>query len=158
MKTIKRSRDAAHAAPMLNLAEEAGEDIESLREEMQEWYDNMPESLQGGEKGSNVESCASELGSLKDDIDTWVGVIEKLPEHLRSFDVNYTQDERRAASSRAGRLGNAGSKIDAIHTVVMDLIALPEHAEYKAALEDVLEDAEGFQNLLGNVSFPGMYG
>lgn len=157
MTTTKRSRCAARDAPMLNLAEGAGEEVDTLREEIQEWYDNLPESFQSGDKGSDLETCASALETLKEEIDALVRWIEDLPKPLQTFDINYTQDERRSARSRAGRLGNVESQIGAIHTEVSDLIDLPEHAEHKAALEDVQEAAESAQALFGDVSFPGMY-
>jgi uncharacterized protein YukE len=35
--------------------------IEALRDEEQDYFDNMPESFQGGEKGEAAESAISEL-------------------------------------------------------------------------------------------------
>lgn len=36
-------------------------EIETIRDEEQEYYDNMPESLQGGEKGTAAEEAISAL-------------------------------------------------------------------------------------------------
>ncbi len=36
-------------------------DLESLRDEEQEYYDNMPENLQSGEKGQLAEQAADAL-------------------------------------------------------------------------------------------------
>lgn len=40
---------------------EAQSALESLRDEEQEYFDNMPESLQGGDKGSKAEAAISEM-------------------------------------------------------------------------------------------------
>ena len=58
------------------VATELKEQVESIRDEEQEYYDNMPESLQSGEKGCSAESAVfaldeaisslEELGDLDD--------------------------------------------------------------------------------------------
>jgi hypothetical protein len=40
--------------------------VEELQQEMQDWYDNLPESLQAGEKGSMVSSAADSLQEIVD--------------------------------------------------------------------------------------------
>lgn len=48
--------------------------IESLKDEEQDYFDNMPESLQGGEKGdaaqSAIDALESALSSLDEAIDS----------------------------------------------------------------------------------------
>ena len=43
--------------------------LEELQEEMQTWYDNLPESLQSGDKGDRLQEAASNLESAKDTIE-----------------------------------------------------------------------------------------
>lgn len=57
--------------------EEAKSELETLRDEEQEYYDNMPESLQGGDKGnaaldafSNIEYAISDLESAVSNIES----------------------------------------------------------------------------------------
>lgn len=45
-------------------------DIETIKDEEQEYLDNMPESLKEGEKGSNAEQVISSLEEAFDDLDT----------------------------------------------------------------------------------------
>lgn len=40
---------------------EGRSEMESLRDELQDWYDNLPESFQGGEKGDALQTAISEL-------------------------------------------------------------------------------------------------
>lgn len=43
------------------LVDEIREAIEAVRDEEQDYYDNMPESLQGGEKGDTAQEAISQL-------------------------------------------------------------------------------------------------
>lgn len=44
-------------------------DVEELKEEMEEWGDSIPESLQGGGKAEEVEQAISDLEELKDNLE-----------------------------------------------------------------------------------------
>ena len=48
--------------------EEIKETIESLRDEEQDTFDNLPESLQGGERGEKMESAIDALDYAADDL------------------------------------------------------------------------------------------
>lgn len=54
----QRRIEIARAVAMI---EEAKEILENCSAEEQEYYDNMPESLQGGDKGQSAESNVSLL-------------------------------------------------------------------------------------------------
>lgn len=43
--------------------------IEELQQEEQDYYDNMPESLQGGEKGERASEAADQLQQAADSLD-----------------------------------------------------------------------------------------
>jgi uncharacterized coiled-coil DUF342 family protein len=62
------SRSARFDAAQADAADAASE-IESLKDELQEWYDNLPESFQNGEKGEQLQSAIDELESLHDSLD-----------------------------------------------------------------------------------------
>lgn len=51
-------------------------ELESLESEEQDYYDNMPESLQGGEKGENAQSAIDAITSAKDGLETAVSELE----------------------------------------------------------------------------------
>lgn len=65
-----RRKDINKAIDLLNAAKASWEEafglIESAADEEQEYYDNMPESLQGSDKGQSAESAASMLTEVKD--------------------------------------------------------------------------------------------
>jgi hypothetical protein len=45
-------------------AESAQSDAEQLKDELQDWFDNPPESFQGGQKGNELEDAISEFDSI----------------------------------------------------------------------------------------------
>lgn len=45
-------------------------EIEALKDEEQEYFDNMPESLPGGEKGDAAQESVDELQEALDSIDS----------------------------------------------------------------------------------------
>ena len=51
------------------LAENIKEDVESVRDDEQEYYDNMPEPLQGGDKGQAAEAAISILDDVINALD-----------------------------------------------------------------------------------------
>ena len=51
----------------LDLPVDTGE-LEALKEEIEEWRDNMPESLQGGDKYSTLDDTANTLESVVDEL------------------------------------------------------------------------------------------
>lgn len=52
------------------------EEIEGIKDEEQEYLDNMPESLKGGEKGEAAETAVSDLDQAKDYADGAVTQLE----------------------------------------------------------------------------------
>ncbi|MFA4871384.1 MAG: hypothetical protein WC623_24510 [Pedobacter sp.] len=56
---------------------ELSSDIEGIMEEEQEYYDNMPESFQNGEKGDLAQTAIDALQSAQDNCDEIIGSIEE---------------------------------------------------------------------------------
>lgn len=55
-------------------------DIENIKDDEQAYFDNMPESLQGGEKGTAAESAVEALDEAVNDIDSVLSSLEKAGE------------------------------------------------------------------------------
>jgi prefoldin subunit 5 len=66
---MNKERRKAIEALSSRLDELKGE-IESLMQEEQEYFDNMPESFQGGDKGATAESAIEALQEAVDACDT----------------------------------------------------------------------------------------
>ena len=57
-------------AKAIELMEEAREILETVRDEEQEAYDNMPESLQNSERGETMEEYISTIEGCMDNLET----------------------------------------------------------------------------------------
>ena len=55
-------------------------DLQTLQEEEHEYYDNMPESLQGSVKGEDSETAASNLEEACDSLEEALGKVEEAQE------------------------------------------------------------------------------
>jgi predicted RNase H-like nuclease (RuvC/YqgF family) len=64
---------AERLSQVLSALEEAKEsavsEIQNLKEELENWRDNMPESLQGGSKYDELEEAINELDNLESELD-----------------------------------------------------------------------------------------
>lgn len=54
------------------------EQIDEMRGEEQDYYDNMPESLQGGDKGEAAQSAADSLSNAVTEIDSAISSLEEI--------------------------------------------------------------------------------
>lgn len=48
---------------------DAKAEVESLREELEEWKNNLPESLQGGTKDTELEEAINQLQEIEDKLE-----------------------------------------------------------------------------------------
>lgn len=68
--TVTKINPSPSRADRLSDAEgqvgDAASVVRELEEEVRGWYDNLPENLQGGDKGSRLEECADALGEIAD--------------------------------------------------------------------------------------------
>lgn len=58
--------------------EEAKSELETARDEEQEYYDNMPENMQSGEKGENAEADVNALDNWMGSIDEFINTIDAI--------------------------------------------------------------------------------
>lgn len=61
--------------------EAAKQVVSDLAEEEQEKFDNMPEGLQGGEKGQAIEEAANTLSEISDSLQTALDALEEAEGH-----------------------------------------------------------------------------
>lgn len=59
------------------LIAEAGDIIRTAQEEEQEYFDNMPENMQTGDKGTKAEETASNLEEISSELDELLSRIEE---------------------------------------------------------------------------------
>lgn len=134
-----------------DLVEEAKSDLEGLKDELQDWYDNLPEGFQNGGKGDLLNEAINTLDSLS---------IPDLPDFLS--EAGEGDHKFRVVcipgidvSSRADRCAEAVSKLNAVAT------ALREAKDFnEEQMEDINSFCDELESAAGEaegVEFPGMY-
>jgi hypothetical protein len=79
VRKIEREPSRAdRLADAATLVQDAVGEVEGLKEEMEEWHDNMPENLQSGDKGTAVEEAAQALDSIADRLDSAITEMEQV--------------------------------------------------------------------------------
>lgn len=68
-------------------------ELETLRDEEQEYYDNMPDGLRDGNKGSTAEAAVSSIESALDTLQDLVSTLEAAD----ADDINSHIDDARGA-------------------------------------------------------------
>lgn len=128
-------------------------DLEELANEMQEWYDNMPENFQNGDRGSEVQDTQDTLSNI---------VSVEIPEKAATIKVMYIPAED--ISSRGARCQDASARLqvaaDELRSALQDLVdAAPEDAPYvdDEGWGDIADELETAGQDADGVSFPGMY-
>lgn len=163
--------------------ESAASVLEELYSEMEEWASSLEgNSMEHLPKYEEVSEARDALDSPKDELQSI-----DLPEEIAGVEVSYTQDTRKKAGSRAGRLNNAADELRAAEAGLeawlednpeltfievseeeVDDITLEEletavesEADERNELRDKAQEAlDTIQNQLGeldSVCFPGMY-
>lgn len=160
-------------------ASTAYSEVEQLAEELQSWYDNMPESLQNGDKAS----------ALQDAIGTLEGVAEvDIPDCAAGLTCQYLPLKRKA--SRATRCSYATEILNAVSGALRERIEVlndmkfdevedeqtgdvkeegddtasdepgteSERDDHVSALESAADEIENHASELEGVEFPGMMG
>jgi hypothetical protein len=138
--------------------------FEELRDELQNWRDNLPESLQNGSKADELDEAIGQLESaISYAEDEPPQVVEDLPQ----FTVSTSAKSKK---SRADRRDEAcsmlASAVDTARDFLDDIQKKPEgetdDAETKREaeagdLDEWIGTIESAQNEAEQIAFPGMY-
>jgi hypothetical protein len=169
---------------VLGCIEDFNSVIEGLKDEIEEWRDNMPENLQGGNLYSRLDDTANALEAACDAttnaVEELSGIAkpEEWPEGMAwppDVEVTFGQDERKSARSRSARLSNAIAQAEAACDYLEAWEAPTpgdepstsdgEPRDVEEWMEPVQSAIEGSRERLreaidecGNCEFPGMRG
>ncbi len=113
------------------LVENAMSELECLKDELQEWYDNLPEAFQSGDKGETLQSTIQELEGLS--------APDISPEHA-ALKVLFVPDE---TGSRSARCAEARRMLEEAAEAIRQNETADEIDEIASAIECL--------------EFPGMY-
>jgi len=150
-------------------------DIDELKDEMEEWRDNMPGSLQSSDKYSMIDSAASALDTeLEHACDELRKLLEQIPRdenELRLLDLKLTYWEQKMykgyAMPRWVRLNNPMTALTAMaekieehkDSIVKDLVGAGKNEEeVKSEISEYLSTIDSALSDLQGVEFPGMFG
>jgi len=103
-------RDAYYTTSIQELITDAVSEFECLKDELQEWYDNLPESFQNGDKGSQLQEAIDALeNATEPDIPKTIGEIKVI--FFPGINVQ----------TRAQRCANACTMIDVANSTLEEL-------------------------------------
>lgn len=157
-KPRKKFKDTTHTCTIADTLE-APSDVESLKEEMEEWRDNMENGNLGyTSKFEDVSSCADELESLHSDLDSVVTELEEAikeaerPELLKREITYVDRQPYGRGAARWLRLENAIAPLRAAIEVLSR-----EVPESEKDLHEKIREVDSTLDQASSVSFPGMY-
>jgi len=133
------------------LVEEAYEKISELRDEMQEAFDNTPESLQDTDVGQARLEAASQLDSIADNPPTVPVSISSVPI------IHYPSLNQTSRADRAGDVAVMLRNVSQAARQFMAGMAKLKKAELKE-IQEFCDQLETHADEIGNVEFPGMFG
>jgi hypothetical protein len=127
---------------------DAMSEFESLAGEMRDWYDNMPENLQGGSKGEEVSSVADSLESIDANLD--------VPEAVK--DLHFTYVENQKKRSRSARRDYA---VNLLRTAMDEVEVWADEKKVAGEEEDdevtsFLSATQEVLEIVDGLDFPGM--
>ena len=130
--------------PLANAVQEAFADAEGLRDELQEWYDNLPENFQNGDKGDQLQSAIDALESVTE---------PDVPEALQDIPVSFVVNQKRR-KSRNDRMQDCIALLQAAGEAAANFADENEEDEDGAVLAD---EIDSIVSEWENVEFPGMF-
>lgn len=137
--------------------EEARTTAEELRDELQEWYDNLPEQFQSGDKGSELQEAIDQLTEGVDALEGAEGELNYEP--FTDFEIKYQQPSytRSVHMSRARRLEVGIAALTFVPTDLDELgLELKEDSDAFTEAESVLEAVQTACSAFESVCFPAM--
>jgi hypothetical protein len=133
---------AKFTSPLGELVSDAFSELESLKDELQDWYDNLPESFQNGDKGSELQDAVSNLENLSE---------PSIGEVLAGVPVFYLPPVE--INSRSDRCADAAGRLRAC----VDALEGEENAKQLEGASDLADELGGAADEAASVDFPGMY-
>jgi hypothetical protein len=148
-KTIKQT------GTLLGAVEAACIECDNLQDELQNWYDNMPEQFQNGEKGSQLEEAIQQLEQASEELGEVID-LDYLEIHRFPIEYMQTRYPKSTYLSRAKRLEMAACGLQGIPTEVPEDFKGDEEA--RAAFVEVLNWVAEAIDTIASVDFPAQRG
>jgi hypothetical protein len=146
---FERMCRAHYTTSVDGLVSDAFAEFESLADELQSWYDNLPEPFQQGEKGDELQSAINTLQNL---------VAPDVPEEVANIPVVYMPEvgELSRATRCAEAAGMLNGAIEAVDHALSDIEE--EEEDRKSEWESFMDDLRSVAEEAEGVEFPGAFG
>lgn len=147
----RRKKPVEHSIKINDGISHAFGAIEELKDELQNWRDNLPESKQQSGKADELDEA---IQGLEQDSEP------EIPNAVEEWDVQYTYAPARKAS-RADRRDEAVAILNAIAEKCQGVVEDPQGAYDEDELNEIRTFAEACSDAVTsweNVEFPGMFG
>lgn len=136
----------AYTASLGVTINDAFSEVESLRDELQDWYDNLPDSFRDGEKGDELQEAISALESVSE---------PQVPTSIDDLPVFRVPSI--SADSRADRLGDVIGALEAAEEAIAQKVEAHKDAAEVGEWEELASELSNARGEWEGVSFPGMY-
>lgn len=150
---FKEFLDKRFAISVSEALSSACSEVDCLKDELQDWFDNLPEQFQSGDKGSQLEEAISQMDNITE---------PDIPECLN--DVNFVHIPSINPSSRSSRCFEVISLLESTAQTINDFLegledkeASDENKENIDSTAELRDTVEEMINDLQSVEFPGMY-
>ena len=123
--------------------------MSELRDELQEWYDNLPEPFQNGDKGNQLQEAIDGISQYADDPPDPDSDLGDLPVTVRSD---------RKPESRSQRRDDATVYLtSALEALEAHADTLDEEDEKREGIQELVDTLNEANDAFQDVTFPGMY-
>lgn len=148
-------RDDKYRQSLNEALTEAYGEFSSLRDEVQDWYDNLPESFQNGSKGDDLQETINQLESFCDNEPSFKDKMQEFMDDTTAVFLPPAQNKSRAdrCATNTVILGTVHDKLCDDKELRKQIIELGIKDEIKELIDQLETDKMEAEN----VSFPGMY-
>jgi len=156
----KRAKREPVEVELSALVSDAASEITSLKEEIEEWRDNMSNAnMEHLPKWEEVSEAADALDQAESQAQDAENTFDGLPDAAKVLNAKYLAGK---TTSRSSRAGECGAMLRIVADRLRELAEMDEKLEKPKGVEpvDYEEAAEALESAadeLDNVSFPGMY-
>lgn len=146
-------RDTKYTHELGSLVSDAFSEAESLKDEIQDWYDSLPGQFQEGDKGDQLQEVISTLDDASE---------PSVPACLEKIPVVFLPPTK--ITSRADRMGSAVGQLQAVLekldeiTEVLQALPIPseEEVDKLSEADDLRTEIDEAISTFESVEFPGM--
>jgi len=154
VEEFKAMLTAMYTTSVTSVIPDAISEFETLRDELQDWYDNLPEGFQNGDKGDQLQEAISALDNVANTLD--------VPEYLEPVRVFVAPSDETSRAHRGSQAAYAlRQAAERLEELLEEGATLPEGLvlddDKKDEIRQLAEDVTNAADEADGVEYPGMY-